>query len=203
MLLPYLIIPGATTVFFIFFSWLLITCLFKPAKPIHVAGIKLQGIIPAKIPTLIAQLKIEALHAIPSFEEIEHKITDPKNTDKILPIADAHLENFLRNKLSEKIPVLGMFIGDRTINNLKTVFLEEVKELFPSAIKSFAAGLKNDFNPEDFINKALGVDAENKIVHILKQSIYKNLFSLYLFSGIFGFITGLLIDGIIMLAATF
>ena len=197
----YLIMPLFTSFSFILFSWVLLTFLLRPKKPVSIAGITFQGIIPSKIPGLIAKLKAEAINAFPSFEEIENKITNPKNTEKILPIADAHLDNFLRNKLSEKIPVLGMFIGDRTINNLKTVFLEELKELFPSAIKSFAGELKNDFNPEDFITKAMGPDLENKIESMLKQSIYKNIFPFYILSGIFGFITGLLIDGIIILTA--
>lgn len=199
MSLIHIIVPVFCSVAFILFAFLIYTLIFKPVKPFRIAGFTIQGLLPAQMPAMITMLKAEALHAFPSFEEIENKISNPENTEKILPLADAHLDHFLRNKLSEKLPMISMFVGDRTINNLKSVFLDELKELFPSAIKSFASGLKKDYVPEDIINKALGPDIESKTTTVLKAALRKNISGFYFFSGTFGFITGLFIDGILLL----
>jgi hypothetical protein len=37
-----------------------------------------------------------------------------------------------------------MFIGDKTIQQLKTVFMEELKQMFPTLMQSFASNLQKD-----------------------------------------------------------
>lgn len=199
MHITYIIIPVFCTIIFVLFAFIIFTLIFKPVKPMRIAGFTIQGIVPSKMPGLIAQLKKEAAQSFPSFEEIENKIADPENTERILPVADAHLDDFLRNKLSEKLPMISMFIGDRTISSLKSVFMDELKELFPSTIKSFASGLKKDYVPENIINKALGPETEIKTATILKDTLGKNISAFYTFSGTFGFAAGLMIDGILLL----
>lgn len=52
-------------------------------------------------------------------------------TPGILPLADTHVDDFLRNKLPKKMPVMSMLVGDKTIAQLKAVFMEELQDLLP------------------------------------------------------------------------
>ncbi len=65
--------------------------------------------------------------------------------DLVLPFIDAQLEDFFKNKLGEKMPMIAMFVGDKTVAQLKAVFIEELKVLFPNLIQQFAANAKHDF----------------------------------------------------------
>jgi hypothetical protein len=41
-----------------------------------------------------------------------------------------------------------MFIGDKTIEQLKEVFVEELRDIFPSLIQHLAAKTKDDFSEQ-------------------------------------------------------
>ncbi len=40
--------------------------------------------------------------------------------------------------------MISMFIGDKTIQQLKTVFLEELRQMFPTLMQSFVSNLQKD-----------------------------------------------------------
>ena len=54
------------------------------------------------------------------------------------------LDDFFRHKLSVKLPMISMFIGDKTIEELKGVFMEELAILFPVLITQFSANLNKE-----------------------------------------------------------
>ena len=118
-------------------TWIAIKMLFHPRKPIHIMGIKIQGIFP-KNQLLIAQKLGQVVsRELLSFAEIEKKVTDPENLSKLKPEIEKHIDSFLRDKLKDTFPMLSMFIGDKTINQLKAAFLMELESLFPVLMKSY------------------------------------------------------------------
>jgi len=77
-----------------------------------------------------------------------------------MPLVEAHVDDFLRNKLKEKMPVIGMFIGNKTIDSLKEVFLKEIEDLFPQVLKQFTGNLQSELDVETMIsNKITSVSA--------------------------------------------
>jgi 3-dehydroquinate dehydratase len=40
--------------------------------------------------------------------------------------------------------MISMFIGDKTIQQLKSVFMEELKQMFPTLMQSFASNMQKD-----------------------------------------------------------
>lgn len=60
---------------------------------------------------------------------------------EVLPLAETHVDDFLRNKLPKAMPVVGMFIGDKTIAQFKAVFMEELQTLLPEFVESCARKL--------------------------------------------------------------
>ena len=139
----------------------------------------------------LAQKIGKAISAEFSFVDIEKKITDPETTKKIMPLVEAHVDDFLRNKLKEKMPVIGMFIGDKTINTLKEVFLNEIEDLFPQVLKQFAGNLQSEFNIETIVT--------NKITAVSTKQIEKALSPSLNYFRLIGAITGFVI-GIINIA---
>jgi uncharacterized membrane protein YheB (UPF0754 family) len=90
-----------------------------------------------------------------SLAPIEQKISDPGNVKKIMPMVEAHVDDFLRNKLKEKMPMIGMLIGDKTINSLKEVFLREIEEMFPQVLSKFAGNLQADLNISSMVSSKI------------------------------------------------
>jgi uncharacterized membrane protein YheB (UPF0754 family) len=139
-------------------GWLLVSMalkmLFHPRHPRKIAGIHFQGIIPKRQQELAVKAgRLSA--ALLSSEEIQEKITRPDNVKKIMPQAEEHIDNFLRVKLVKSMPVVGMFVGDKTINNLKSLFVTELEQLFPEIMKNYMGRLQEDFNIEEMVTSKI------------------------------------------------
>ncbi len=108
-------------------AWLFVKSLFFPYRTITIGKYKWE----AGLKQLINKLPTELLFPTDNSAN--------SNFDAVLPFIDAKLDDFFRNKLSEKLPMISMFIGDKTINQLKEVFIEELKQLFPELLTNFIA----------------------------------------------------------------
>jgi hypothetical protein len=61
----------------------------------------------------------------------KNKLSDSTQIENLLPLAETHIDYFLRHKLTTAMPMVAMFIGDKTIAQFKAIFMEELKELLP------------------------------------------------------------------------
>lgn len=125
-----------------------------------------------------------------SFDEISEKITNPANLQKIMPVIDEHIDHFLKVKLKQSMPVVGMFIGEKTIAQLKQVFLEELQSLFPQIMQNYAKELQNDFDLKKIIAYKLQSVPEEKIQSTIKQAFSKQFSSIEIAGALIGFIIG-------------
>jgi len=131
-----------------FTNWIAIKMLFHPKEPKKILGITFHGIFPKRQVQFAEKLGIMVSKELISFAEIEGKITDPKNIEKMMPIVEAKIDEFLRTRLSDAFPIISMFIGENTINQLKTVFMKELETLFPNMIKSYMKSLESTLDLE-------------------------------------------------------
>lgn len=108
-------------------SWGMIGILFYPKKPI----------LGWQAPLIGWAKNINLSHWM-SEEKLDAQL------DKVMPVIDEKLDDFFRNRLTEKLPMISMFIGDKTIQQLKSVFMEELRQMFPSLMHSFASNMQKD-----------------------------------------------------------
>ncbi len=69
-----------------------------------------------------------------------------KQFDLLLPTLDKHLDAFFNHKLTQKMPMIAMFIGHKTIDQLKEVFIEELKLMFPELVQKLLQGSVNELD---------------------------------------------------------
>ena len=108
-------------------SWGMVGILFYPKKPI----------LGWQSP-LVGWAKSVNMNTLLNKETLDHSL------EKIMPIIDEKLDDFFRHRLTEKLPMISMFIGDKTIQQLKSVFMEELKQMFPTLMQSFASNMQKD-----------------------------------------------------------
>lgn len=65
----------------------------------------------------------------------------PAAFEQMRPLVETKIDEFLRVKLPQSMPMISMFVGDKTINQLKTVFMSELELIFPEVIGDYSAGL--------------------------------------------------------------
>lgn len=172
-------------------TWLAIKMLFHPRYPIKIFGMTIQGVFPKNQQMIAEKLGQVVSKELLSFEEIEAKITNPDNLQKLRPDIEAHIDHFLRNKLKEVFPMLSMMLGEKTILQLKSAFLEELESLFPILMKSYMNKLQHDLDLEKIITEKVANFSSEKLEDILKQITQKEFKFLEIISTIFGLIIGL------------
>jgi len=175
-----------------FTNWIAIKMLFHPREPKKILGLTIQGIFPKRQTTLAANLGKLVSDEFLSFTDIEEKISNPSNLKKIMPMIDTHIEDFLRKKLPDEMPVISMFIGDKTINKLKAAFMNEIEILFPQVMKQFAGNLKTELDLEHIVIKKVAAFSSDKLEEILYQIMSKEFRFVEIIGAVIGFIIGVI-----------
>ncbi len=169
-----------------------IKMLFHPRNPTFIFGYNIQGIFPKRQEQFAQKLGRLVSEELLSFTDIEEKIINPDNLKKILPQLETHIDHFLRVKLSDSMPVISMFIGDKTIEKLKSVFLEELEILFPKMMKQYAATLKSQLDLEQIVTDKVKAFSSDKLEEILYQVMAKEFRFVEIIGGVLGFLIGML-----------
>jgi uncharacterized membrane protein YheB (UPF0754 family) len=173
-------------------TWVAIKMLFHPRKPINILGFKLQGIFPKNQQLIAQKLGQVVSKELLSFSEIESKVINPENLQKLKPQIEAHIDKFLREKLTTLFPMLSMFIGDKTINQLKEAFLLELENLFPILMTNYMKTLEQDLDLEKIVTEKVAGFSTEKLEDILSQITKKEFQFLEVIGGVFGFLIGLI-----------
>ncbi len=188
----YILLPIISAFIGWFTNWIAIKMLFHPKEPRRIIGMTFHGIFPKRQKQFAEKLGKLVSAELLSFSDIEAKITDAKNVDKIMPMVDSHLDNFLRVKLADAMPVISMFIGEKTINQLKEVFMNEMKELFPTIMSNYMGKLKEDLDLEKIVIEKVSAFSSDKLESILKQIMAKEFKFVEIIGGVLGFVIGLI-----------
>ncbi len=188
----WIVIPLISAFIGWFTNWIAIKMLFHPKEPKKILGITFHGIFPKRQHQFAVKLGKLVSNELLSFSEIEQKISDPANVEKLLPLLEIHIDTFLREKLSAEIPMLGMLIGDKTIMQVKGVFMKELEELFPVLMKQYMTTLQSDLDLERIVIDKVGRFSSDKLEDILNQIMSSEFRFVEIIGAVLGFIIGLM-----------
>lgn len=174
-----------------FTNWIAIKMLFHPRLPVKVLGLTIQGIFPKRQHQFAQKLGKLVSEELLSFKDIEAKITDGSNLKQVMPIVETHIDNFLRNKLAAEMPIISMFIGDKTIEQLKSVFMKELESLFPVLMTSYMEKLKHELDLEAIVTEKVSNFSSEKLEEILQAIMSKEFRFIEVIGAILGFLIGI------------
>lgn len=179
-----------------FICWLVVFIfikgLFNPVKPIHIAGFKLQGLIPARQQQIADDMARLVSKEIFSSGLLEQKVADPENFNKLKPEIELQIDSFLRTRLKDTFPMLSMLIGDKTINQLKAAFMTELETLFPVLMKKYVTNLRNDLNIENTVKEKISGLSMYETKNQFYRSLKKPLIRIQYMAALLGFVLGVL-----------
>jgi uncharacterized membrane protein YheB (UPF0754 family) len=165
--------------------------LFHPREPKKILGVTFQGIFPKRQKQFAIKLGKLVSNELLSFSDIEQKISNPANVEKLMPLLEAHIETFLKEKLTVQIPMLSMLITDKTIGMIKEIFINELKELFPLLMKQYMTTLQNELDLEKIVTEKVGKFSSDKLEEILNQIMSTEFRFVEIIGAVLGFIIGL------------
>lgn len=172
-------------------NWVAIKMLFHPREPRKFLGITFQGIFPKRQQQFAEKLGKLVSNEFLSFTDIEEKISSPENLKKVMPLIEQHIDEFLRHKLSDEMPIISMFIGDKTINKMKGAFMKELELIFPQLMKQFAGNLKTELDLEHIVINKVSNFSSDKLEELLYQIMSKEFRFVEIIGAVIGFIIGI------------
>lgn len=182
-------------------NWIAIKMLFHPRNPIKIIGLTIQGIFPKRQQQFAEKLGQLVGQELLSFKDIEQQITDPEQLQKIYPIIEPQIDEFLRTKLKKKIPMISMFIGDKTINAMKEVLMEELELMLPNMLSGYLHTIKDNMDIEKQVVQKVSQFSMNKLETILYQLMSKEFRFVEIIGAVLGFLIGIIQVGITFLTA--
>lgn len=150
-------------------------------RVIHVALNKRRAGLAEQLATYVSSKMI-------SSDLILEQVAKPGPFIRLMPVIEHHIDDFLRNRLKTAIPMIGMLIGERTITQLKTVFMQELEVIFPEVLNKYATDLVLGLDYRTEIANRLAAIPAADLEAILKPVLGKLFCLVGLLSG---FITGL------------
>ena len=84
-----------------------------------------------------------------------------------------------------------MLIGDKTINQLKEAFLQELESLFPVLMKNYMNKIQEDLDLEKIVTEKVANFSSSKLEDILNQITKKEFKFLEIIGGVFGLFIGI------------
>ena len=187
-----LLIPLISAFIGWFTNWVAIKMLFHPKEPKKFMFITFQGVFPKRQRQFAEKLGKLVSTELLSFREIEEKIVNPDNIKKLMPFVESKVDDFLRNKLSDAFTIISMFIGESTINQLKTVFMAELEVIFPEMIAAYMKNLESQLDLEKMVTEKVYGFSSDKMEAILNQIMTKEFKFIEVIGGVLGFIIGIL-----------
>lgn len=172
-------------------TWLAIKMLFHPRNPIRIGPLTLHGVFP-KNQALIAQKLGQVVgRELLSFAELQEKITNPQNLEKIRPDIEHHIDEFLRERLKVVFPMLSMFIGEKTIGQFKDAFLLELEQLFPLLMNNYMNRLQDELDLERIVTQKVAQFSSDRLEQILLEITRREFAFLEFISLIMGLVIGI------------
>ena len=147
------LIPMLTGLFGWMLIWLLAKSLFFPTKAIQIGGFSWES----NLARLINQFPVELL--------IPKEADSAASFKAMQPLMEEKLDFFFNHTIKDKLPIMSMFIGDKTVAQLKAVFLEELASIFPQMIDQLTQ------NATMNMSKSLAVKLSDTIAPIIMKAI--------------------------------
>lgn len=194
------ILPIACALVCWLFACLLIYYFFSPLQPVKILGISIQGYLPAKQDFFVRSVseKIELL-LLQQKEQIKENIISQENLEKIMPEMEKHIDEFLTVKLPQDIPMLSMFIGEKTIHQIKEVFMKELRVLFPKILSTYLDKMLKPGNIQKLLKEKISNSSVSTIITGFKKKNASSFTKIKILASVFGLIAGSLLSFVIFL----
>lgn len=176
------------------FGWMIISflfyLLFHPQKKKNIFVVQIQGLIPGKLPEWGYQLGKYASENFINISRLKQNILEEENLKKINLLLEDKVDDFLRNKLKDRIPVLGMFITEGLISKMKETLMSELEHMIPDMIGFFADDLEKKYNVQQLIADKLAQVDPATLEKTFYEHAGKSVMQLKIFVAALGLLLG-------------
>ncbi len=167
-----------------------------------ILGVIFDNLLPIFKPKIAKSLGMTVQTQL-SADALSNKLSEAKVIDNLKPTIEKSLDNLLRVRIEEKIPMINALLGDKTINKIKDAVMEELEASAPNMLQKLVEQLGEKYPPAKLVEQHIMSMDERAVVASIKQSLRPQLKLANLAGVLLGFTIGvamvLTLLGIILL----
>lgn len=194
------LIPFISALIGWFTNYVAVKMLFHPKKPINFLGIKIQGVFPKRQQQFAEKVGALVGDQLFSIADIKDKIVDPSSTDGIMEVVDVKIDEFLRTKLIEAMPMLAMVMGDDLRNKIKSTLMAEFEAMLPEVIDKFVDDLESKVDIKEIVQERVANFSFEKLEEVMYSIMSKEFRFIEIIGAILGFLIGCAQIGLLQFA---
>lgn len=172
-------------------NWVAVKMLFHPVKPMNFGLFTIQGIFPKRQKAMAERLGQIVASELFSIDDIVDKMKSADNTE-VLNFVESKLDEFINQKLSTSMPMLAMFLNDDLKNKIKSALLNEIGEVIPGIIETYADKLKAEVDIEKIVYDKVVNFSSDKMEEVLYSIMKKEFKFIEVLGGVLGFFIGVI-----------
>jgi len=172
-------------------NWIAVKMLFHPKEPKNFLLFKVQGVFPKRQKVMAEKLGHIVASELFSIDDVVSKMKSSNNED-VFGVVEQKIDDFINVKLASSMPMLAMFLNDDLKNKIKTTLLDEISDILPGIIDSYAEKLKSEIDIKAIVYDKVVNFSSDKLEDILYSIMKKEFKFIELLGGVLGFIIGLI-----------
>jgi uncharacterized membrane protein YheB (UPF0754 family) len=157
-------------------------------------GLLLRSAIISRLPALLQRFAANMATDLFTSDNLD-SLSAKNNFENIRPLIEVHIDEFLGHKLGKEMPMIGMFIGEKTIAQLKGIFMKELEEIFPMVMEKYIG----DLSRQVLASRKITAQSKQKFRSFLNKHARSEMMLIPVYGAIAGIAIGILQLMIILL----
>jgi uncharacterized membrane protein YheB (UPF0754 family) len=173
--------------------------LFRPRKPFHLLGLRIQGLIPRRQPELAVSIGHTVQSHLISHRDVRAVLSRADVRNGLDELLAPRIAGFIETGLKQLHPMVGMMLTQATREKLETLLLMEVEALLPELGERMLDTLEEQMNFQQIVEEKVRAFDLAKLEQIILDIARRELRAIELLGGLLGFLIGLIQIAILML----
>ncbi len=190
--LVYFLVPLASAAIGWLTNYLAIKMLFYPRLPYRILGMTFQGIFPKRQKEFAQQLGELVSEKLLSFDDIKDKLVNQENMNSLRPLISDKVEEMIKTKLKDYMPMASMLLGDKKIAKLKDGFTDEIIAQLPGLIDDYMDKMGDSLDIKKLVAEKVTDFDVAELEKLLTDVLGREFRFIEMLGAVIGFLIGLI-----------
>ena len=171
-------------------NFLAIRMLFHPRKPIRIAGLYWQGLLPKRQKDLARKLGQLVEEELVNHEDIRQAVNNPEFQERLRALIRLYVHRFIHSKLTAIHPLLSSLLKGTFLDKLVELIVAEVQRFIPEMIEEASEELESRFDFRQLVQDKVESFSTEKVETMFFSLMRKEFWFIELVGGLLGLVVG-------------
>lgn len=165
--------------------------LFHPREKKKILFWEYQGVFPKRQAQIALQLGHLVSDQLISIREIKERINNEIDLKEINRMIENKMDIYLNETFERDHPIMSLFVGSGTKQEIKQNILKQVEDMAPGAIEGFLNTLEQKVNIQQIVSDKINALDPLQLEELLNKVVSQEFKFIEILGGILGLIIGL------------